>query len=81
MEEEEEKKCYHGGTNNKRKRKDRLGYSANESLKAKMHNREFCLLLGREVFSLGVEFLPSFDFCSDCCENSGMWVFSEVCKV
>ena len=55
MEKEEEKKCYHGGTNNKRKRKDRLGYSANESLKAKMRNREFCLLLGREVFSLGVD--------------------------
>ena len=30
--EEEEKKCYHGGTNNKRKRKDRLGFSANGSL-------------------------------------------------
>ena len=43
MEEEEEKKCYHGGTNNKRKRKDRLGFSANGSLKAEMSNYESCL--------------------------------------
>ena len=79
--EEEENKCYHGGTNKKRKSKDRLGYSANGSLKAGMSNCEFCLKLRREVFSLGLGFLPTFDFCSDCCDNSGMWVFSEVCKV
>ena len=55
--EEEENKCYHGGTNNKRKSKDRLGYSANGSLKAEMSNCEFCLKLRREVFSCRIPYL------------------------